>query len=44
MIRAYFTQDHLVGFQHQWPTALLDHDPAVRPQPRGMEAPDTPAY
>lgn len=44
MIRAYFVHNHLVGFQHQWPTALLDTDRVVRPDPRGMEDPDTPAY
>ena len=44
MIRAYFVHDHLVGFQHQWPTALLHSDQAVRPDPRGMEDPGTPMY
>ncbi|EXJ51809.1 Cj0069 family protein [Microbacterium sp. MRS-1] len=44
MIRAYFVQDHLVGFQHQWPTALLATERVETPARRGMEGPDTPAY
>ncbi|PXY16696.1 Cj0069 family protein [Prauserella flavalba] len=44
MIRAYFVHGQLVGFQHQWPTALLNAGQIVRPDPRGMEDPDTPTY
>ena len=46
MIRSYLVHDQVVGFSHQWPTGLLDIDPADRqvPAPRGMEDPDTPAY
>ncbi|HET7725354.1 MAG TPA: Cj0069 family protein, partial [Propionibacteriaceae bacterium] len=44
MIRAYFVHDRLVGFQHQWPTALLAEPPSQAPRQRVMEDPDTPDY
>ena len=44
LIRAYFTHDRLVGFQHQWPAGLLDTEQLVQHNPRGMEDPDAPAY
>jgi hypothetical protein len=50
MIRAYLVHDQVVGFCHQWPTALLDAA-AIRERKRDapraghtMEAPNTPAY
>ncbi len=45
MIRCYFSRDQVVGFCHQWPTALLDDDPHQGSRPSlGMEGPDVPAY
>ena len=45
MIRCYFSRGQVVGFCHQWPTALLDEDPhqGARPSPV-MESADVPAY
>lgn len=45
MIRCYFSRGQVVGFCHQWPTALLDENPHQGPRPSpGMEGPDAPAY
>lgn len=45
LLRCYLTRDRVVGFCHQWPTALLDEDaPRRRVRPRVMEGPKTPAY
>jgi hypothetical protein len=46
MIRAYLVHDKVVGYQHQWPTGLLEGSAAAdrEPKPRGMEPPDAPAY
>ena len=45
LIRCYFSRGQVVGFCHQWPTALLDEDPhqGARPSPV-LEGPDVPAY
>jgi len=45
MIRCYFSHDKVVGFCHQWPKGLLDHDPHQDAPPASvMEGPDVPGY
>ena len=45
MLRCYLTRDRVVGFCHQWPTALLDEDVHRHQGPSHvMEGPDTTAY
>ena len=45
MLRCYFSHDKVVGFCHQWPEGLLDHDPHQgAPRASVMEGPDVPAY
>jgi len=45
MLRCYFCGDQVVGFCHQWPQGLLDHDPHHGLSPASlMEGPDVQAY